>query len=226
MTISNDIPSGSPDSAVTDSHPAPVALQVGNDDDSYSADDDDESFASAIPDPAQDSSSSSKRTKKHSHHHHSTPQRSPSIYSRASSHSRSYVNPATVGPGYVPRALALSRTPTLDDDTSNDNDDTCTTTSSLSSYAGSAVSQDEDNLSPSAYVTERLAAALNPQLLDRVVVVQAQTSGTINAKSLEIAELREEATQRMEELKKTFAEGLKIAKQVAKDLEWAHKHSK
>lgn len=175
------------------------------------------------------------------------------------------VNPASVGPGYVSRALALSRTPTLDtlqDDSESDmdSDGLGTTTSSLSSYAGSAAvgmdgssssygsgasgsghggrsrrrghgghGRDRDGRSrmdPVEYVTERLATALDPALLDRVVVVQAQTSGTLNAKTLEIVELRERAGARMDELKVAFAQGLKTARQVARDLEWAHKHTK
>lgn len=108
-----------------------------------------------------------------------------------------------------------------------DFDDTTTTTSSISSYAGSARSHDdEESFSGSGYISDRLTAVLNPQLLDRVIVVQAQTSGKINAKSLEIAELHAEAEKRLEELKSTFGEGVKTAKKVAKDLEWVNRHLK
>lgn len=150
----------------------------------------------------------------HSPHIHPSSSQTSSI-----THPIRFPNPAQAGPGYVPLSLALSRVPTLDDDGG-------TTTSSLSSYAGSAMSHEDESLTPSAYMTERITAAMNPGLLDRVVVVQAQTSGTINAKSLEIAELREKATKRMAELKITFSQGMKIAKQVAKDLDWANKHAK
>lgn len=159
-----------------------------------------------------------------------------------------YPSPASVGPGYVPLALAHSsessmmscskgkqrskRYPsnlTTDDDGDSkdfDYDDVETTTSSLSSYAGSALSQDEEQFIPSQYISDRITNAMDPALLDRVIVVQAQTSGSINAKSLEIAELRKKATERLTELKAIFAEGSKIAKHVARDLEWSQKKTK
>lgn len=47
----------------------------------------------------------------------------------------------------------------------------------------------------------------------------------VNAKSKEIQQLQELAIKRLAELKITFAHGVKVAKQVEKDLDWAHKHS-
>lgn len=162
---------------------------------------------------------------------------------------RLYPSPASVGPGYVPLALSHSSESSVmsgskgkrrtrqhynnnlppDDNDINeefDYDDVETTTSSLSSYAGSALSQDDEQFIPSQYITDRITNAMDPALLDRVIVVQAQTSGSINAKSLEIAELRKKATERLAELKAIFADGSKIAKQVARDLEWSQKKTK
>lgn len=51
------------------------------------------------------------------------------------------------------------------------------------------------------------------------------SSGMVNAKSKELQQLQEEAIRRLAELKITFARGVKLAKQVEKDLDWAHKHS-
>lgn len=176
------------------------------------------------------SASPSHHNSNHHHHHHHHHHDSQSRLIR-------HKSPSLVGPGYIPLSLAMSHSLNFEDrdgshsstehdyDTihhseannqSNEYDefDDLVTTSSLSSYAGSARSNEDESFSPAGYISDRLTAVLNPQLLDRVVVVQAQVSGTINAKSLEISDLMEMAEKRLEELKITFAEGSKLLKRL------------
>lgn len=97
--------------------------------------------------------------------------------------------------------------------------------SSLSSYAGSAESYHEGEFSPVDFLNETITSALDPSKLDRVIVIQAQTSGIVHAKSKEIQQLQEEATKKLAELRTKFTKGINIAKQVSRDLEWAHRHT-
>jgi len=122
------------------------------------------------------------------------------------------------GPSIDNKAFALPSRPDSEDDDGS-------TTSSMSSYAGSAESYTKEEFSPVEYLTDTLMSAMDPSQLDRVIVIQAQTSGMVNAKSKEILQLQEEATRRLEQLKLSFAKGVKVAKQVEKDLEWAHRHT-
>lgn len=122
------------------------------------------------------------------------------------------------GPSIDNKTFALSSHTDSDDDEGS-------TTSSVSSYAGSAESYSKEEFSPVDYLTDTLMSAMDASQLDRVIVIQAQTSGMVNAKSKEIIKLQEKAIQRLEQLKVSFAKGVKISKQVEKDLEWAHKHT-
>lgn len=58
---------------------------------------------------------------------------------------------------------------------SYEDDGQATITSSVSSYAGSAESYAKEEFSPVEYLTDTLTSAMDPNQLDRVVVIQAQT---------------------------------------------------
>ncbi|KAI9783967.1 MAG: hypothetical protein M1839_002912 [Geoglossum umbratile] len=98
-----------------------------------------------------------------------------------------------------------------------------------SSYAGSA-SGEYDSSSPAAggvdlvaLLSDRLTGAFDPIPLDRSLATQAQTSGALNAKHRELLELQAEAQRRLAATRANFAEGMKAAKEVKRDLEWTQK---
>ncbi|KAF3917579.1 hypothetical protein AA313_de0203763 [Arthrobotrys entomopaga] len=99
---------------------------------------------------------------------------------------------------------------------------------SSSSYAGSAADEfDVDGGMATedlvGVLTERLVAAFDPIPLDRSLVVQAQTSGMLNAKNRELMELQALAAKRLTETRANFLDGMRVAKQVKNDLEWLQK---
>ncbi|KAK7207639.1 hypothetical protein BZA70DRAFT_271834 [Myxozyma melibiosi] len=131
-----------------------------------------------------------------------------------------------------------------DNDGSYDDDDT----SSTSSYAGSDADTDPDedvsseeengqssnseseddsddgNFDPSAYVSDKILQAFDAMLLDRAVVVQAQSSGLLNSKSRELQQMQELSTKRIYETRASFVEGLRTLREVQKDLKWVQRH--
>ncbi|KAF8533960.1 hypothetical protein BDD12DRAFT_461386 [Trichophaea hybrida] len=100
-----------------------------------------------------------------------------------------------------------------------------TSSLSSSSYAGSA--EDESlggrEVDMVEMLTERLAGAFDPLQLDRSLAVQAQTSGMLNSKTRELIALQEEAQIRLAETRRSFVEGMKIAKEVKADLDYVHR---
>lgn len=77
-----------------------------------------------------------------------------------------------------------------------------------------------------ALLTERLETAFDPLQLDRSLAVQAQTSGILNAKNRELMALQEEAQARLAETRRSFIEGMKVAKEVKQDLDYVHRKVK
>lgn len=75
-------------------------------------------------------------------------------------------------------------------------------------------------------LTQRLAGAFDPLQLDRSLAMQAQTSGMLNSKTRELIALQEEAQARLVETRKSFVEGMKIAKEVKADLDYVHRKVK
>ncbi|KAK6503685.1 hypothetical protein TWF481_008688 [Arthrobotrys musiformis] len=102
-----------------------------------------------------------------------------------------------------------------------------TSSISSSSYAGSAADEFEDGSMETndlvTVLTDRLVAAFDPIPLDRSLVVQAQTSGLLNAKTRELMELQALAQKRLAETRANFLDGMKVAKKVKGDLEWLQK---
>lgn len=96
---------------------------------------------------------------------------------------------------------------------------------SSSSYAGSAADEasDENDVDLVALLTERLSSAFDPIPLDRSLAVQAQTSGMLNSKTRELMALQEETAARLAQTKRSFIEGMRVAKEVKADLDYVHK---
>jgi len=97
-----------------------------------------------------------------------------------------------------------------------------------SSYAGSASGEYDSNASANGidlqeYMQDGLSNAFNPLPLDRTMVVQAQTSGLLNAKNREILDLQQIAQQRLAKLRARLPESFQDAKDVQRDLEWSSK---
>ncbi|KAI9815622.1 MAG: hypothetical protein M1832_005253 [Thelocarpon impressellum] len=96
-----------------------------------------------------------------------------------------------------------------------------------SSYAGSSAS-DLDGGSGGVDLMELLndrltTGAFDPLPLDRGIATQAQTSGALNAKHRELLALQQQARTRMAASRANFADGVKAAKEVKRDLEWTGK---
>jgi len=70
---------------------------------------------------------------------------------------------------------------------------------------------------------DRVNNAFDPTPLDRGLVMQAQTSGQLNAKQRELLELQALAQRRLKGVRSNFSEGIKAAKETKRDLEWTQK---
>ncbi|KAL8878243.1 MAG: hypothetical protein Q9198_003904 [Flavoplaca austrocitrina] len=97
------------------------------------------------------------------------------------------------------------------------------------SYAGStAGDSDSSNGGVSGIdlvelMNDRLSNTVDPLPLDRSLARQAQTSGALNAKHQELLELQALAQRRLKGARSNFADGMKAAKEVKKDLDWTQK---
>lgn len=96
-----------------------------------------------------------------------------------------------------------------------------------SNYAGSASDYESTSGAASvdllSYMGNRLNGSFDPTPLDRSLVKQAQTSGELNAKHRELLELQALAQRRLAGARMNFADGMKAAKEVQKDLQWTQK---
>ncbi|KAL8736064.1 MAG: hypothetical protein Q9181_002596 [Wetmoreana brouardii] len=97
------------------------------------------------------------------------------------------------------------------------------------SYAGStAGDSDSSNGGASGIdlvelMNDRLSIAVDPLPLDRSLARQAQTSGALNAKQQELLQLQALAQRRLKGARTNFADGMKAAKEVKRDLDWTQK---
>lgn len=73
------------------------------------------------------------------------------------------------------------------------------------------------------YMQDRFSNAFDPLPLDRSLVTQAQTSGTLNAKHRELLELQAKAQARLAKSRARFADGVRDAQEVRANLEWTSK---
>ncbi|KAL8960619.1 MAG: hypothetical protein Q9193_002705 [Seirophora villosa] len=112
---------------------------------------------------------------------------------------------------------------------------------SSGSYAGSTAGDSESSNGAASGVdlvelmNDRLGSAVNPLPLDRSLARQAQTwvyrsqrsppieSGALNAKQQELLELQALAQRRLKGARANFADGMKAAKEVKRDLDWTQK---
>ncbi|EMC95563.1 hypothetical protein BAUCODRAFT_148462 [Baudoinia panamericana UAMH 10762] len=95
-----------------------------------------------------------------------------------------------------------------------------------SSYAGSdyeASTTGATSVDLLDYMNDRLAQAYNPIPLDQSLAKQAQMSGELNAKNRELMALQAQARARLAQTRANFAEGMKAAREVQRDLEWTQK---
>ncbi|KAJ5808408.1 hypothetical protein N7474_009677 [Penicillium riverlandense] len=72
-------------------------------------------------------------------------------------------------------------------------------------------------------LNDRMQDAYDPMPLDRGIARQAQTSGRMNAKQQELLELQALAQRRLKGVRANFNEGLKVARETKRDLEWTQK---
>ncbi|EME41984.1 hypothetical protein DOTSEDRAFT_72927 [Dothistroma septosporum NZE10] len=73
------------------------------------------------------------------------------------------------------------------------------------------------------YMNDRLSQAYDPVPMDKNLARQAQMSGELNAKNRELLALQAQARARLAKTRANFAEGMKAAKDVQRDLEWTQK---
>jgi len=98
-----------------------------------------------------------------------------------------------------------------------------------SSYAGSASDYDSSSGGAAAgvdlleYMGDRLNGSLDSTRLDRSLATQAKASGELNAKHRELLHLQALAQQRLAGARANFADGMKAAKEVQRDLQWTQK---
>ncbi|OJJ44273.1 hypothetical protein ASPZODRAFT_135067 [Penicilliopsis zonata CBS 506.65] len=72
-------------------------------------------------------------------------------------------------------------------------------------------------------LSDRLQNTFDPTPLDKGLAKQAQASGQMNAKQRELMELQALAQRRLKGARANFAEGLKVARETKRDLEWTQK---
>jgi hypothetical protein len=72
------------------------------------------------------------------------------------------------------------------------------------------------------YFADSLSGALSSAEFNRSMVLQAQTSGNLKSKEMELLQLQNEAQERLQEYKVRFKQGMKLLQQVSKDLKWAN----
>jgi len=96
-----------------------------------------------------------------------------------------------------------------------------------SNYVGSASDYESTSGAASVdlldYMGSRVNGSFNPMPLDRSLARQAQTSGELNAKHRELLELQQLAQRRLAGARMNFADGMKAAKEVQRDLQWTQK---
>ncbi|KAL3453380.1 hypothetical protein BJX65DRAFT_302286 [Aspergillus insuetus] len=72
-------------------------------------------------------------------------------------------------------------------------------------------------------LNDRLQNAFDPTPLDKGLAKQAQASGQLNAKQRELLELQALAQRRLKGVRTSFADGIKVARETKRDLEWTQK---
>lgn len=101
----------------------------------------------------------------------------------------------------------------------NEDDDQVST----DSYEDSLVENEElgGGFDSVKYLSDALNGALSGTEFHRSMALQAQTSGQLKSKEVELQQLQNEAEERLSEYKIRFKQGIKLLSQVSKDLKWA-----
>jgi len=99
---------------------------------------------------------------------------------------------------------------------------------SSGSYAASASDFDGSSVGTSSidlleFMNERLQSSYDPTPMDTSLVQQAQASGQLNDKTRQLMDLQARTQQKFAEMQASFAEGIKTARDVQKDLDWTQK---
>ncbi|OOF99941.1 hypothetical protein ASPCADRAFT_203824 [Aspergillus carbonarius ITEM 5010] len=72
-------------------------------------------------------------------------------------------------------------------------------------------------------LNDRMQDIFDPTPLDKGLAMQAQASGQLNAKQRELLELQALAQRRLKGVRATFNDGIKVARETKRDLEWTQK---
>ncbi|PYI15479.1 hypothetical protein BO86DRAFT_453740 [Aspergillus japonicus CBS 114.51] len=103
-------------------------------------------------------------------------------------------------------------------------------TSAGFSYASGSIGGDYDSSSASYsgvdvvdVLNDRMQDVFDPTPLDKGLAMQAQASGQLNAKQRELLELQALAQRRLKGVRASFADGIKVARETKRDLEWTQK---
>lgn len=72
-------------------------------------------------------------------------------------------------------------------------------------------------------ISHEIEAAFDPTPLDHAIAVQAQTSGMVHSKNVELEQMVEQAVDRLAELRSKFSKDIQAAQMLVQDLDWAQK---
>ncbi|KAG2419733.1 hypothetical protein HFD88_004529 [Aspergillus terreus] len=132
--------------------------------------------------------------------------------------------PATAG------LYPISRVPGSPPDISDGSTTAGSRTSAGFSYGSGSLSGDYESSSTSMsgvdvvdVLSDRMQNAFDPTPLDKGLAMQAQASGQLNAKQRELLELQALAQRRLKGARANFADGIKVARETKRDLEWTQK---
>ncbi|KAL2891248.1 hypothetical protein HOO65_010606 [Ceratocystis lukuohia] len=70
------------------------------------------------------------------------------------------------------------------------------------------------------YMSERASGLIDPAPLDQGIATQARTSGKLNGKHRQLADMQQQAAGRLARFRERYTEGLRDAQEVQQDLEW------
>ncbi|RMJ28268.1 hypothetical protein PHISP_00831 [Aspergillus sp. HF37] len=109
-------------------------------------------------------------------------------------------------------------------------DASTTAGSRTSGFSSGSISGDYESSSGSLsgvdvvdVLSDRMQETFDPTPMDRGLATQAQTSGQMNAKQQELMELQALAQRRLKGVRANFSDGLKVARETKRDLEWTQK---
>ncbi|KAL4897227.1 hypothetical protein BDV59DRAFT_86565 [Aspergillus ambiguus] len=124
----------------------------------------------------------------------------------------------------------ISRVPGSPPEISDSSTTAGSRTSAGFSYGSGSLSGDYESSSTSMsgvdvvdVLSDRMQNAFDPTPLDKGLAMQAQASGQLNAKQRELLELQALAQRRLKGVRSNFSDGIKVARETKRDLEWTQK---